>query len=68
MCLLEGKITVGAEGHPTVTLDNPLDFYQKPRDGKPQVAKVDASRSTQWARETEIARTARAARAGGAGA
>jgi hypothetical protein len=37
------------KGHPTVTLDNPLDFYQKPRDGKPQVAKVDSGRSTQWA-------------------
>ena len=28
VCLLEGKITVGSEGHPTVTLDQPLDFYQ----------------------------------------
>jgi hypothetical protein len=35
VCLLEGKISVGAEGHPAVTLDQPLDFYQNPRDGSP---------------------------------
>ena len=38
ICLLEGKISVGAEGHPTVTLDNPLDFYQKPRDAAPSAS------------------------------
>jgi hypothetical protein len=54
VCLLEGTITVGAEGHPTVTLDQPLDFYQKPRDGAPAVAKVDAKQVAEWARETEL--------------
>lgn len=61
VCLLEGTITVGAEGHPTVTLDQPLDFYQKPRDGAPAVAKVDAKQVAEWALETELS-------AGGAGA
>src|SRR5688500_17086855 len=61
VCLLEGTITVGAEGHPTVTLDQPLDFYQKPRDGAPAVAKVDARQVAEWAKETELS-------AGGAGA
>jgi len=65
VCLLEGKISVGAEGHPTVTLDTPLDFYQKPRDGAPQVAKVDAKQIKAWALETEISKTGAAARAGG---
>jgi hypothetical protein len=65
ICLLEGKISVGAEGHPTVTLDNPLDFYQKPRDGNPQVAKVDAKQVEQWSAETEIEKGGAAARAGG---
>ena len=65
VCLLEGKITVGAEGHPTVTLDNPLDFYQKLRDGAPQVAKVDQAQVDAWAAETEIARDAGAAREAG---
>jgi hypothetical protein len=65
VCLLEGKISVGSEGHPTVTLDNPLDFYQKPRDGTPQVAKVDSKQIDEWAAETEIAKDGAAARAGG---
>jgi hypothetical protein len=65
VCLLEGKISVGAEGHPTVTLDTPLDFYQKPRDGAPQVAKVDAAQIEQWSAETDIPKDGAAARAGG---
>ena len=65
VCLLEGKISVGAEGHPNVTLDKPLDFYQKPRDGAPQVAKVDAKQIEEWAAETEIGKDGAAARAGG---
>ena len=65
ICLLEGKITVGAEGHPTVTLDNPLDFYQKPRDGAPQVAKVDAKQIEQWSQETEISKDGAVASGGG---
>ena len=65
VCLLEGKISVGAEGHPTVTLDTPLDFYQKPRDGAPAVAKVDAKQVEVWAQETEIQKDGAAARRGG---
>jgi hypothetical protein len=65
VCLLEGKISVGSEGHPTVTLDQPLDFYQKPRDGDPSVAKVDEKQIAEWARETEIAKDGPAARVGG---
>jgi hypothetical protein len=65
VCLLEGKISVGTEGHPTVTLDTPLDFYQKPRDGAPAVAKVDAKQVEVWSRETEIQKDGAAARAGG---
>jgi hypothetical protein len=65
VCLLEGKISVGAQGHPTVTLDQPLDFYQKPRDGEPKVAKVDAKQIEEWARETEISPGGAAARVGG---
>jgi hypothetical protein len=66
VCLLEGKISVGAEGHPTVTLDTPLDFYQKPRDGDPAVAKVDMKQVEEWAKETEISKDGAAARKGGA--
>ena len=65
VCLLEGRISVGAQGHPPVTLDTPLDFYQKPRDGAPTVAKVDAKQVEEWSAETEISSQGAAARSGG---
>lgn len=65
VCLIEGRIRVGSDGHPAVSLDQPLDFYQKPRDGPPQVAKVDQGQIDQWLAETEIAGDGAAARAGG---
>ncbi len=65
VCLLEGKIAVGSEGHPTVTLDQRLDFYQRPRDGAPSVAKVDEKQIAQWARETEMSPDGAGARVGG---
>lgn len=65
VCLLEGKISVGSEGHPTVTLDQPLDFYQRPRDGVPSVAKVDQKQIDIWSQETEISADGPAARVGG---
>lgn len=65
VCLLEGKISVSASGHPTVTLDKPLDFYQKPRDGDPVVAKVDAKQVEEWSRETALSADGPVAKAGG---
>jgi hypothetical protein len=65
VCLLEGKISVGSEGHPTVTLDQPLDFYQRPRGGAPSVAKVDEKQIAVWAAETEMSADGAGARTGG---
>ncbi len=65
VCLLDGKVSVGSEGHPTVTLDHPGDFYQKPRDGDPQVAKVDAKQIAIWSQETEISAGGPAGQRGG---
>lgn len=65
VCLIEGRISVGSEGHPTVSLDQPLDFYQLPRGGAPEVARVDLGQLAAWAQETDIARDAGAARPGG---
>jgi hypothetical protein len=65
VCLIEGLVTVGAEGHPAVSLDKPLDFYQLPRGGEPQVSRVDARQLEEWAKETAIARDGAAARPGG---
>jgi hypothetical protein len=66
VCLLEGRISVGADGHPVVTLDQPRDFYQKPRDGAPSVAKVDQKQVDEWSKETEVSADGPAARVGGA--
>jgi len=65
VCLLEGKISVGSEGHPDVTLDTPRAFYQKPRDGDPVVASVDEKQVALWALETEVSSDGPAARRGG---
>lgn len=65
VCLLEGTVKVGVEGAQPVTLDKPLDFYQKPRDGEPMRARVDAAQMRVWARETEIAPDGAAAKVGG---
>jgi hypothetical protein len=63
--LLEGKISVGSAGNPTVTLDKPLDLYQKPRDGAPEVTRVDQAQVDIWSKETEISSEGAAARTGG---
>ena len=65
VCLIEGRITVGSAGHPEVVLDQPRDFYQKPREGAPQVAKVDQKQLDIWSAETEIAAEGAAGRADG---
>lgn len=54
VCLLEGAITVGSEGRPTVTLEKPNDFYQRPRAGEPQVSKVDQAQVDLWSKETAL--------------
>ncbi len=54
VCLLEGAITVGSEGFPTVTLDKPNDFYQRPREGAPVVSRVDAAQVAAWSQETAM--------------
>jgi hypothetical protein len=65
VCLLEGRIAVASEGHPEVALEQPLDFYQRPRAGAPTVSKVDAKQVEEWARETELAPDGPTARPGG---
>ena len=66
VCLIEGRISVESAGNPSVTLDQPLDFYQLPRGGRPEVAKVDPKQLEEWAKETEIPPDGAAARTGGA--
>jgi cell division septation protein DedD len=63
--LLEGRISVGSEGNPTVALDKPLDLYQKPRDGAPEVRRVDQAQVDLWSKETELSSDGAAAKVGG---
>jgi hypothetical protein len=65
VCLLEGRVSVQAEGREPVTLDQRYDFYQKPRDGEPEAARVDEKQVEIWSRETEIQPDGGAARVGG---
>jgi len=65
VCLLEGKISVQADQREPVTLDQPRDFYQRAREGEPQVGRVDEEQVRTWSKETEIEPGGAAARRGG---
>jgi len=65
VCLIEGKIEVGAEGEAPATLDQPRQFYDRDRGLTRPIALVDPAQLAQWAKETEIAEGAGAARQGG---
>jgi hypothetical protein len=65
VCLIEGKIDVVREKQ-AFTMDQPLSFYIAPKNEPAQpVAPVSREQLDQWARETEIAAGAGAARTGG---
>jgi len=65
VCLLEGKITARADNHDAVVLDKPRDFYQRAREGEPQLGRVDEHQVQVWSKETEIEPGAAAGRQGG---
>jgi hypothetical protein len=65
VCLIEGRIEVGAEGETPVLMDQPRQFYQRLKGETQPVGLVDATQLAQWARETEIAEGRGAARSGG---
>ena len=65
VCLIEGKIEVGAEGEAPVTMDQARQFYQRDKGQTQPVGLVEAVQLAQWARETEIAEGKGAARSGG---
>jgi hypothetical protein len=52
--LIEGRITVAADGHPPVALERPLDLYQKPLDAPPSLGRIDEAQLAAWSRETEL--------------
>jgi hypothetical protein len=65
VCLIEGKIEVGAEGEAPVTMDQARQFYQRDKGQTKPLGFVEPAQLAQWARETEIADGQGAARRGG---
>lgn len=65
VCLIEGKIEVGAEGEAPVTMDQSRQFYQRVKGETQPIGFVDPTQLAQWAQETEIADGRGAARRGG---
>jgi hypothetical protein len=65
VCLIEGRIEVGAAGEAPVTMDEPRQFYQRDKGVTQPVGFVDPTQLAKWALETEIADGAGAARRGG---
>jgi hypothetical protein len=55
VCLIEGKIEVGAEGEAPVSMDEPRQFYQRVKGETQPVGFVDPTQLAKWAQETEIA-------------
>ncbi len=65
VCLIEGRIDVGAQNEQAVTMDKPLQFYKR-ENGKTQpVAFVSPDQLKIWAAETDIEAGRGAARRGG---
>jgi hypothetical protein len=65
VCLIEGKIEVGAPGETPVALDQPRQFYQRVNDQTQPIGFVEPAQLGEWAKETEIEAGKGAARRGG---
>ena len=65
VCLIEGAIEVGAPEEKPVTMDQPLQFYQRTKGKTQPVGFVDQKQIDEWAKETEIEAGKGAARGGG---
>jgi FecR protein/SPOR domain len=67
VCLIEGDITVKSDTSGEVRMNQPLQFFQKPRGLAPlPVGKVEVEQLKKWGTETEIDSGAPAASATGA--
>ena len=65
VCLIEGKIEVGATGETPVVMDQARQFYQRNQGKTEPIGFVQTQQLGQWALETDIAAGRGAARAGG---
>jgi cell division septation protein DedD len=65
VCLIEGKIEVGAQGETPVTMDQSRQFYQREKGVTAPVGMVEEAQLAKWALETDIEEGKGAARRGG---
>ncbi len=65
VCLIEGRIEVGAAGEAPVTMDQPRQFYRREQGKTQPIGFVEPAQLAEWAKETEIAAGRGAARRGG---
>ena len=65
VCLIEGRIEVGAEGEQPVTMDQSRQFYVRDKGKTQPLSFVEPQQLNEWAKETEIERGKGAARRGG---
>jgi cell division septation protein DedD len=65
VCLIEGKIEVGAPNETPVTMDQPRQFYRREKGATQPVGLVEEAQLVEWAKETEIEKGKGAARRGG---
>ena len=65
VCLIEGRIEVGAEGEQPVVMDQSRQFYVRDNGKTQPVGLVEPQQLNEWAKETEIERGKGAARLGG---
>ena len=65
VCLIEGRIEVGAEGETPVVMDQARQFYQRDKGKTAPIGLVEPAQLANWARQTDIADGQGAARMGG---
>jgi len=65
VCLIEGRIEVGAQGETAVTLDQPLQFYVREKGVTAPISSVGKEQLADWAQQTAIEAGRGAARRGG---
>jgi FecR protein/SPOR domain len=65
VCLIEGKIEVGAPDETPVTMDQPRQFYRREKGVTLPVGLVEEAQLGEWAKETDIEKGKGAARRGG---
>src|SRR5712691_769126 len=65
VCLIEGKIEVGAPSETPLTMDQPRQFYRREKGATQPVGLVEEAQLVEWAKETDIEKGKGAARRGG---